>query len=170
MDLKYNLTEEDYINFNLFHMKSSPTIMKSVRNQRIFTPVFYLLFSVVFSMMMDIPFLVSFTPFFILSILWVLFYPKYLFGRAIRHTKKLIKEGRNENILGQHQMVLNDEGIVDKTTKGETKVAWSGINELKENDQYFYLYNSALSGYILPKREFENIEEIRNYLNAKMAG
>jgi hypothetical protein len=168
MDLKYNLTEEDYINFNLYHMKNSETIMKSVRNQRIFTPVFYLLFSVVFSMLMDIPFLVSFTPFFILSILWVLFYPKYLFGRAIRHTKKLIKEGRNESILGQHQMVLNDEGIVDKTTKGETKVSWSGINELKENDQYFYLYNSALSGYILPKREFENVEEIRNYLNTKI--
>jgi hypothetical protein len=168
MDLKYNLTEEDYINFNLFHMKNSETIMKSVRNQRIFTPVFYLLFSVVFSMLMDIPFLVSFTPFFILSILWVLFYPKYLFGRAIRHTKKLIKEGRNESILGQHQMVLNEEGIVDKTTKGETKVSWSGINELKENDQYFYLYNSALSGYILPKREFENVEEIRNYLNKKI--
>jgi hypothetical protein len=168
MDLKYKLTEEDYINFNLFHMKNSETIMKSVRNQRIFTPVFYLLFSVVFSFLLDIPFLVSFTPFFILSVLWVLFYPKYLFGRAIRHTKKLVKEGRNESILGEHYMVLNDEGIVDKTSKGETKVTWSGINELKENDQYIYLYNSALSGYILPKREFENVEEIRQYLKNKL--
>jgi hypothetical protein len=168
MDLKYQLTEEDYINFNLFHMKNSETIMKSVRNQRIFTPVFYLLFSVVFSFLLDIPFLVSFTPFFILSVLWVLFYPKYLFGRAIRHTKKLVKEGRNESILGEHHMVLNDEGIVDKTSKGETKVTWSGINELKENDQYIYLYNSALSSYILPKREFENVEEIRQYLNKKI--
>jgi hypothetical protein len=168
MDLKYKLTEEDYINFNLFHMKNSETIMKSVRNQRIFTPVFYLLFSVVFSFLLDIPFLVSFTPFFILSVLWVLFYPQYLFGRAIRHTKKLVKEGRNESILGEHYMVLNDEGIVDKTSKGETKVTWSGINELKENDQYIYLYNSALSGYILPKREFENVEEIRQYLKNKL--
>jgi hypothetical protein len=168
MDLRYQLTEEDYINFNLFHMKNSETIMKSVRNQRIFTPVFYLLFSVVFSFLLDIPFLVSFTPFFILSVLWVLFYPKYLFGRAIRHTKKLIKEGRNESILGEHHMVLNDEGIVDKTSKGETKVTWTGINELKENDQYIYLYNSALSGYILPKREFENVEEIRQYLSKKI--
>jgi hypothetical protein len=168
MDLKYQLTEEDYINFNLFHMKNSETIMKSVRNQRIFTPVFYLVFSVVFSFLLDIPFLVSFTPFFILSVLWVLFYPKYLFGRAIRHTKKLVKEGRNENILGEHHMVLSDEGIVDKTSKGETKVTWSGINELKENDQYIYLYNSAVSGYILPKREFENVEEIRRYINTKL--
>jgi hypothetical protein len=168
MDLKYQLTEEDYINFNLFHMKNSETIMKSVRNQRIFTPVFYLVFSVVFSFLLDIPFLVSFTPFFILSVLWVLFYPKYLFGRAIRHTKKLVKEGRNENILGEHHMVLSDEGIVDKTSKGETRVTWSGINELKENDQYIYLYNSAVSGYILPKREFENVEEIRRYINTKL--
>jgi hypothetical protein len=168
MDLKYNLTEEDYINFNLFHMKNSPTIMKSVRNQRIFTPVFYLLFSVVFSYMMDIPFLVSFIPFLILSILWVLFYPKYLFGRAVRHTKRLIKEGRNESLLGEHHMVMNDEGIVDSNAKGVTKVAWSGINDLKENDQYIFLYNSAVSGYILPKREFKNVEEIRIYLKTKI--
>lgn len=169
MDLKYHLTEDDYINFNMFHIKNSESIMGALKKQRLFTPIFYLAFSFIFSKILAIPFLFSFVPFFILSVLWVLFYEKYFFGRVIRQTKKMIKEGKNTSLLGDHHMVLTDEGIVDSTSFGETKVTWSGINEFKQDDRYFFLYNSAMSAYILPKRELKNVTEIESYLKAKIS-
>jgi hypothetical protein len=168
MEIKYHLTEADYIQFNMFHIKNSEAIMGALKKQRFYTPIFYIAFAFIFSKILAIPFLFAFVPFFVLSLLWVLFYEKYFFWRVIRQTKKMIKEGKNTSILGEHQMLLTEEGIVDKTSSGETKVIWSGINELKENENYFYLYNSALSAYILPKQQIQNLDEISSYLKTKL--
>jgi hypothetical protein len=168
MEIKYHLTEADYIQFNMFHIKNSEAMMGAVKKQRFYTPIFYIACSFLFSKILAIPFLYAFVPFFILSLLWVVFYEKYFFWRVIKQTRKMIKEGKNTSILGDHQMVLSEEGIVDKTINGETKVNWSGINELKEDENYFFLYNSAISSYIVPKKQLNNVEEMSSYLKAKL--
>ena len=168
MEIKYHLTEEDYINFNMFHIKNSKTAMRSLTIQRFIGPIIFIISSYVFSKIGDVSFLGLFITFLILSILWVLFYPKYFYNHVIRHVKKMIKEGKNDGLLGEHHMVMTEDGIVDSTANGETKVNWSGIQQAKENDDYFYLYNSSVSAYILPKRELHNLDEISSFLKSKI--
>ncbi|MGG3806357.1 YcxB family protein [Metabacillus fastidiosus] len=64
-------------------------------------------------------------------------------------------------------MIMTEEEIVDSTANSETKVTWSGIEMFKEDDDYFYLYNSSVSAYILPKRALKDVEEIKNYIQSK---
>ncbi|WP_100333962.1 YcxB family protein [Bacillus alkalisoli] len=151
MDIRYNLTEDDFLHFNLFHLQNSQTAKKSLMLQRFVSPLFFLGFSYVFSVILDVPFLAMFIPFFILSIVWILFYPKYFYSHVIRNVKKMIKEGKNEGLLGNHVFSLNEDGFSEETSSGETKVKWSGVNEFKEDDKFFYIYNSSVSAYILPK-------------------
>ena len=40
----------------------------------------------------------------------------------------MIKEGKSDGLLGEDYMVLSEDGIIDSTSNGETKVTWSGIN------------------------------------------
>ncbi|MFO1446306.1 YcxB family protein [Bacillus sp. Bva_UNVM-123] len=168
MEIKYHLTEEDYINFNMFHIRNSKTAMRSLTIQRFIGPIIFIISSYVFSKIGDVPFLGLFITFLILSILWVIFYPKYFYSHIIRHVKKMIKEGKNDGLLGEHHMMMTEDGIVDSTTNGETKVNWSGIQQVKENEDYFYLYNSSVSAYILPKRELHNLDEINSFLKSKI--
>lgn len=168
MEIKYNLTEEDYVNFNLFHFKNSESASKSLNMQRYSIPFIYLIVAYVFSNLADIPFLYAFIPFLIAGILWVLFYPKYFQKRIRSQTKKMIKEGKNEGLLGEHSMLLTEDGIVDTNSNGETKVNWSGIIKMKEDQSNLYLYNSSVSAYILPKRELKNLNEVRAYFEAKL--
>lgn len=142
--------------------------MKSLKMQRFATPIVYIILAYIFSLIADIPFLYAFIPFFVIGMMWAIFYPKYFFNRIARHTKKMVNEGKNEGLLGKHAMTFSDEGIVDVTSNGETKVHWSGISEFKEDDANFYLYNSALSAYIIPKRDITDLEEVRTYLKAKL--
>jgi hypothetical protein len=81
----------------------------------------------------------------------------------------MIKEGKNDGLLGEHHMTLSEEGIIEFTVHGETKVRWAGIKYLKEDNLYFYLYNSAVSAFILPKKELNNVDELRNYLEKKIS-
>lgn len=168
MQIKYHLTEEDYINFNLFHMKNSKTAMKALKVQRFLIPIVYMVVAYVFASVLDGSYILSFSIFGIMGILWIIFYPKYHYNFVLRQVRKMITEGKNEGLLGDHLMTISEEGVHDENPKGETKVSWSGIQDLKENEHYLYLYNSAVSAYILPKREVRDIEELRTVLNTKV--
>ena len=168
MEIKYNLTEEDYLNFNLFHIKNSESARKSLNMQRYSIPFIYLIVAYVFSNLADIPFLYAFIPFLIVGVSWVLFFPKYFQNRIRSQTKKMIREGKNEGLLGEHTMLMTEDGIVDTNPTGETKVKWSGIIKMKEDQANLYLYNSSVSAYILPKRELNNLKEVRAFFEAKL--
>lgn len=80
----------------------------------------------------------------------------------------MINEGRNDGLIGQHNLILTEDGIVHSTSSGETKVSWSGIKNLKEDNDYLYIYNTSISAYILPKRDIKNVEQIRDYLKSRI--
>ncbi|RDW22444.1 hypothetical protein CWR48_01685 [Oceanobacillus arenosus] len=168
MEINYNLTEEDYLNFNLFHMKNSKSVMKSLNIQRFLTPIFFILISYLFSLISDTPFLFAFIPFLLISILWFVFYPKFFYKTVIRNVKKMIREGKNSGLIGEHHMILTEVEITESTATDEIKVKWSGIQAFKEDDEYFYLYNSSVSAYILPKRELKNADDVKDYLKSHM--
>jgi hypothetical protein len=169
MEINYRLTEEDYLKFNLFHINNSESANKSLKTQRFATPFVYIIFAYIFANIADIPFLNALIPFLIVGILWVIFYPKYFQTRILSQTKKMIREGKNEGLLGEHTMTLSDDGIVDSNPNGETKVNWSGIIKFTEDDSNLYLYNSSVSAYIIPKKEVKDLEGLKNFMKTKLS-
>ncbi len=168
MEIYYELTEDDYIKFNLYHIKNSKTGKQALALQRFLTPLFFIIISYVYSMISNKSFLPLFITFLVMSILWVIFYPKYFYGLIARNAKKMIKEGKNDGLLGNHQLKLTEEGLVDTSSNKETKVTWPGITSVRENDGYFFLYNSSVSAYILPKREIDDVDEVRQYVQSNL--
>lgn len=168
MEINYNLSEEDYLNFNMFHAKNSTAVRRALNLQRFLTPIIFIILSFVLSKVGGIHFLGVFIPFLVVSILWIIFYPKYFYSYMIRNTKRMINEGKNDGLLGEHQMILSEEGIIDSNSNGETKVTWSGIKTLSEDKHNIYLYNSSVSAYILPKRALDDVEKIKTFLKSKI--
>jgi len=168
MEIHYNLTEEDYIHFNLYHIKNSETGKRALALQRFITPLFFIIISYIYSLISDMPFLPLFITFLVTSILWVIFYPKYFYGLIARNARKMIKEGKNEGLIGNHQLKLTEEGLVDTSLNKETKVTWLGITSFQEDDGYFFLYNSSVSSYILPKREIDDVDVVRQYVQSNL--
>lgn len=167
MKIDYDLTEEDYLNFNMYHVKNSKTAMKSLKLQRFLGPIFFIVFAYIFSVIAETEILGLFIVFLIIGVLWFAFYPKYFYSHVKRQTKKMIQEGENEGLLGEHHLLMTDEGITETTSTSETKVGWESLKEFKEDDDNFYLYNSSLSAIILPKRDVANEEEVRTYIDSK---
>jgi len=140
---------------------------RSLLLQRIVSPLLFIIVAYLYAVIGNLPFLPLFITFAVMSILWVIFYPKYFYGLIARNAKKMIKEGKNDDLLGNHQLKMTEEGLVDTTVNKETKVTWSGINTIQEDDGYFYLYASSVSAYILPKRELDHVDEVRQYIQSK---
>lgn len=168
MEIEYNLTEDDYLQFNIFHLKHSKTAARVLIILRLTGPVIFLLAAYFFPTIDNLSFPVLLTIFIFLSVVWFLFYPKYYYNFIKRHTLKMIREGKNEGLLGKHWLTMSENDLVETSVVNELKVPWSGIQEFKEDDNYFYLYNSAISTFIIPKRELNDIAEVKNYLQERL--
>jgi hypothetical protein len=168
MEITYRLIEEDYVKFNLFHVRNSPTSTKTLKVQRYLIPAIYLVISVLFLLILNPPAPVLGILFLVTGILWFVFYPKYYYGYIKRQVKKMMKEGKNEDLLGNQTIIFTEEGLHKTGFKGETKLLWSGIERLGEDDANLYLYNSAVSAIILPKRKISNLDEFKSYLQARI--
>jgi len=164
LKIDYSLTEEDYLAFNLFHAKNSKAVSKSLMLQRFLSPIVFITAAFTFSWIGDVSLTASLIGFSFISILWIVYYPKYFYYLLTKNSKKMLQEGKNDGLLGDRYMTLSKEGITDVSSSGETKANWSGIKSIQEDDSRFYLYNSALSAYIIPKKSLQNVEETRDYL------
>lgn len=168
MEINYNITEEAYLEFNLYHAKNSETMKKSVTTQRVLVPIIYLLLSVFLSYVLDMPVLFLFIPFLIVSVLWAVFYPAYFHRHIRRNAQKLIREGKNEGMLGNRTMIFTEEGLREITSTGEKIQSWPGIEKIGEDSSNFYLYNSGMSAYIVSKRNMADIDGVRSFLHSKI--
>ncbi|NRD77664.1 YcxB family protein [Bacillus sp. BRMEA1] len=168
MELTYLLSEEDYYHFNLFHLKHSKAVARILTLQRLIGPVIFLIFAFIFTKATNNSLFGVVVTFLVLSILWVIFYPKYFYATVKRRLKKAFSSGKNAGLIGKHHLLLTDDGLTEWTGVGEMKFKWSGIEECKEDSDYFYLYNSAVSALIIPKRDLPNPKEFRAYLLTKI--
>lgn len=168
MELKYDVTQEAYIDFNMYHIKNSKTAHQSLQLQRFIGPVIFLLFPVVFSAIVKEPLLGLFILFFIMSIVWIVFYPRYFYGHVNRMAMKMLKEGKNDGLLGPHEMVFTDKGLLEISSKGETFSSWHAIEKFGEDERNLYLYNSGMSAFIIPKTAHQHPEEVRCYITQRI--
>lgn len=164
LEIEFELIEKDYINFNINHAKKSPSLNKSIIFIRILGPLVFLIAPFIVVKFSDIPFWYWMTLFSITSIIWLVFYPRYFEWQMRRRIKKILNEGNNENVFKKTKLILMDNGIVQKSANGETNTKWNEVDRVDETCEYIYIYNSSISAHIIPKRIFENEEEMKIFL------
>jgi hypothetical protein len=119
MKLEYELIEQDYLDFNIYHSEHSSTIKKSVMLHRVLGSVVFLITALLAPRITDIPLWYWLVIFFIASIVWIRFYPKYFNWELTKRVLKLLNEGKNLDMIGGRSITLTQEGIVDLETQGK---------------------------------------------------
>lgn len=79
------------------------------------------------------------------------------------------KEFKNEKFIRMN-FFFSNFGLTF-SSKTETNVSWNNINRVLEKRKYFFIYTSEHSLVLVPKRDFENSEQIellRSIFNEKL--
>lgn len=156
MRIVYSLTEQDYLEFNLYHFKHSPSMRRSLNLQRYGIPLFILAFSFLIDKFDEIPLWAWLITSIIIALLWVIYYPKYFKNQIIKSVTKMVREGKNSNLLGRHALELSEYGLTEITENSETKTGWSGIAKFVYNTDYLYIYINSIAAHIIPTSAFES--------------
>jgi len=155
MQAQFNQTEDDIIAFILVHIKYSPAAWRRWKIVALCLLFFGLALSLLFR---------DLQPLWMAGLLTVMFiglvrvFPKMLF-------RKMAREGRNASLLGPRTVTISPEGVAEKTEVSESNYRWSTVERICTTDDYAFLYVSALSALIVPKRAFSAPSEFAAFVS-----
>ena len=158
MTIEYELTKDDYIGFNMYHIENSEKIKKTIFFQRYIMSLILPLAPLIIVLTTNKTFGQWYFYFIMVWVLWVVFYEKN-FKRSIK--RKLIKmasKGGANGIIGHHKLTLTEDKIIEHKIE-DLSYDKSIINKVGETDSHIFIYISDINAYVVPKSAFENKKE-----------
>lgn len=153
MEFKFEVTEEDYIKFNLYHMENSPSQKKTFNLLRYLLP---LLFSVPIYAIGTVLFKQPKIYWIVIAILfvliWIITYPNQYKKLIKKQTKKLLQEGDNSSIFGEKTMMIDENNIKVLGKFTSETILKKSIKDIKVYNDMILIYLSGITAQIVPTR------------------
>ena len=159
MKIKYNLTENDYINFNICHMRNSKALRKTIMINRFLVPLIFLLMPFILYNISDIPFSYWAITFILIYILWVSLYEKYVYRINRKRIKRMLEEKSNNGLIGERILEIDEENIKITNNSGESKFSIKTIKDIIEDKEYIFIYINSVAAIIIPLEVFKDKED-----------
>lgn len=167
MEFDYEVTEEDYIKYNIYHSKNSPSqkrmlfiiryIFPAVLSPAIFFIGLYLTKeSTVFWGIIALGY----------AAFWIMTYPRQHVRILKKQIKRLLAEGSNSLYFGSKKMIIDDKSIkiINGQMSSET-IAKKNIISVKVYEDMILIYVSSIMAHIIPRRYLDEQAEA-NLLSA----
>ena len=165
MNIEYDRTIQDVIDFNLFHMSHSSSIKRQLLRMQILTVV--LVLPLVFSIFYLINHTINIFTLIITilsGILAFVLYPQFSRESTISRIRKMLGEGSNRAMLGHQVVTFSPEGIFRKNQSTESKINWSAVEKVVQSDKHFFLYISSINALEIPKSCLPSEKEQKDFL------
>lgn len=102
-------------------------------------------------------------------ILWGLAFmfiaPSYIRNRLKRRLQRIVESVKKADILGRRTISVGENTIEAKGEHSSSSMEWSSVQKFVEIENYFFMYFSANSGLIFPKRVFKSENQMEDLLD-----
>ena len=169
MTAEYELSKDDWGAFNFYHHFHSPTARRQYLRAWFSPAILLLLVCLGVSLFASLN---SSTPGSTFLALLPLFsgVPFYLLWFPWAYRRKLKKiaagmigEGRNRTLLGKQRVTISPEGVTKSSDFDRTTTAWSGVERVIKDNNYVFVYISALTAIIVPRRALADAVEFDEF-------
>ena len=65
--------------------------------------------------------------------------------------------------LGDHELEIQDEGLVERTDVNESLHRWAGFHKIVRTNRYLYIYVTDNKVHIVPRRYFASEQQERTF-------
>lgn len=155
MTLKYTITQNDYVQFNVFHSKHSSTIKRLIFLLRILLPVLFILIAITTNRFDVIWLTISV----LFSITWILLLPSLFQKTMEKNVDKLISEGKTNEFIGECTLIMMEDRVHSEINNRITETPYTSIERIALDQERIYVYVGALSAYIIPFSAFSGEQE-----------
>lgn len=162
MELKYTLTENDYLQQQLYMASKSKLVNNQRKKSRILVFMVLLGISLLFYMIGNTLIAYYLAGY---GVICFFLYPIYLKFYYQRHYRKYVKENF-KNRIGIISTLLFKEDILEAYSEniGSSEVKFSAFENISEIKDYFFIALKTGVSIMIPKSEIINIEAVRSEL------
>lgn len=154
MQIEYDLTVDDYIRFNEYHLGNSLTVRRIRQRSVAAGPVIYMAIGVALSVKDRHPFSLVLTA--IVSIVYAWAFPIYWRRTMRSRMRKFLAEGARAGGSEHGTLSIDEEGIHDTGPNGSSTTKWHAVTKVVDTDTDLYIYVSNVKAFIIPRRLFED--------------
>jgi hypothetical protein len=145
--LEYTLTEQDLLEFNLYHASQSRRRKLSQLRYRWLIPVIYLGFGIFLATRSEYQAAGMFAA---VAVIWALVAPLWLNLRFRRYFQRYVQEHFAEIINQPMTMQLTQEGIQTNSPLGQSLHPYAAVDRIVDHHPYTYIYIGKAMALVLP--------------------
>ncbi len=155
MNIIFGINAEELFLFNQYLFDSSKTIQKAFTKNRSMICFSPMLAAMILSLVNELSpgnflLLVGIVAITI-SLPAYYVYPMFVRKNLRKRIVKMYSEGQNNGIIGEHELQVDADGLVEKTQIGEVRQEWDKIKNVVSHNDRTYIFISDINAYILPK-------------------
>ena len=103
VEVQYEVTIEDMVEFNRYHMAHSPTVRRTLRTARLLASAAFVGIGILISVAEGT--FTGLAAFGLVSVLWFLFMPVFVGRAGTKNVRRMLSEGQNRGLLGKCTMI-----------------------------------------------------------------
>lgn len=162
MNINFQLTNSDFLEYQLYTSSKSETQNRRRRISRIIIPILFLIYGLYLTQKNEN--YIGILVYGIIASLWFIFYPMYSKWLYERHFKKHVEEHYKNRINKHVEINFNENSVITKDFTSETKINGTELKELIETKNHFFIKLATDISLIVPKQSIENQTEFKKRL------
>ncbi len=174
MRLRYENTINDLLAFQEFHYAHSPTMQRVMAKQKGAAVL------VVFVLICLLPGKQSTAINIFMALvgagIYALILPSIIRRNIKKHVLKMYAEGSNKGSLGEHELEIAADGLVERSPYNETKTAWGAVERIESTQEHknrlaegdFRAFLAQVGQRFQPDQRLQFASETNNNGNARI--
>ncbi len=159
MELHYNITKQDYIDFNLDYYTKNALVQRSLLITRISVAVIVLVGG---TMLMY--FLKTLSPFSVavyaaLAVVCFWGTPWYSKRKVVKNVDRILQRSNNKQLCGEKTFILRDDGFELKGENEDTQYKYEAVQRTSSDSGHYYIFVEEFSALIVPFSAFRDDEQ-----------
>ncbi len=151
--IRYSVDFEDILEFQKFHFAHSATMRNQIFGLMGIIALFTGAAGVLILSDFSLPMRLAVAT--VVATLSAIAIREFLMWSISRQTRKLLRQGSNDGMVGDHQLIIEERFLTELTSVNETRHAFAGIVRIEETDDYAFIYISSLQAHAIPKKKMQ---------------
>lgn len=163
IEINYQINQEDFLEHQLFIASKFVQNQRRRQKNKILVPSFYVICGIILYFFGAITLTIIFLVF---ALLWYIYYPAFEGRRFSKYYNEFINENFKDKFGKSTTLMLNKDLLYSKDAVSECKYQSTEVSKIQEIPSTIFIFIKGGTTYILPKDQFENLEELKIQLQA----
>ena len=154
MELHYDITQQDYIDFNLNYYVNNAVVQRSILMTRIATAVIVILGGAALMYWVKGLSVWSVLVYLVLAAACFFGTPWYMKRKVVKNTERILRNARNKQLCGPKTLTLRDDSFELAGENEDTTYQYEVVQRTASDDKHYYIFVDEFSAIIVPFSAF----------------